>query len=254
LTNGSEGVLLQHTFCCFGGRTRNRNPVLRFLHKGIYIVMKLYIYIDGFNLYYGCLKDSPFLWLDVNKMSQLLFPNDVIVRVKYFTAPIKVRKDDDPDKPSRQQIYLRALRTITNLEIIEGTFLSHKVSMKLANKDGYALVIKSEEKGTDVNIASHLINDAHNRRFEKAVVVSNDSDLVTPVRMVTKDLNLLVTVISPFDKNNIQLQAVATSVKQIRKGLLRVSQFSEKLVDSTGEFSIPESWKDAGLTSVSGAN
>jgi uncharacterized LabA/DUF88 family protein len=206
--------------------------------------MKLIVYIDGFNLYYGCLKDSPFRWLDVHKTSQLLFPSDEVIKVKYFTAPIKVRKGDDPDRPSRQQIYLRALKTIPNLEIIEGTFLKHKVSMKLANKVGYALVIKSEEKGTDVNIASHLINDAHNKCFEKAVVISNDSDLVTPIRMVTKEINLLVTVISPFDRNNIQLQSVATDVKQIRKGLLKVSQFNEKLTDATGEFSIPLKWKD----------
>ncbi len=205
--------------------------------------MKLYIYIDGFNLYYGCLKDSPFRWLDVNRMSQFLFPNDEIVKIKYFTAPIKVRISDDPDKPSRQQIYFRALRTIPNLEIIEGTFLCHKVSMKLANKDGYALVLKSEEKGTDVNIASHLINDAHKKLFVKAVVISNDSDLVTPIRMVTEELTMPVTVISPFDKNNIQLQSVSSNVKQIRKGLLSVSQFNEKLSDLIGEFSIPESWK-----------
>jgi uncharacterized LabA/DUF88 family protein len=174
-----------------------------------------------------------------------LFPNDEIIKTKYFTAAIKVRKGDDPDRPSRQQIYLRALRTVTDLEIIEGAFLKHKVSMKLANKDGYALVIKNEEKGTDVNIASHLVNDAHREHFERAVVISNDSDLVTPIRMVTQEINLPVTVISPFDKNNIQLQSVATDVKQIRKGLLKVSQFSEKLTDMTGEFSIPEKWKDS---------
>jgi hypothetical protein len=62
--------------------------------------------------------------------------------------------------------------------------------------------------------------------------------------MVTKEINLLVTVISPFDRNNIQLQSVATDVKQIRKGLLKVSQFNEKLTDATGEFSIPLKWKD----------
>lgn len=99
--------------------------------------MKINIYIDGFNLYYGCLKDTPYRWLDLNKMSQLLFPNDEIIKIKYFTAPIKLRMSDkDPDRPNRQQIYFRALKTITNLEIIEGVFLRHKVSMKLANKEG----------------------------------------------------------------------------------------------------------------------
>lgn len=208
--------------------------------------MKINIYIDGFNLYYGCLKDTQYRWLDLQKMCQLLFPNDEIVKVKYFTAPIKLRmSDNDPDRPNRQQIYLRALKTLPNLEIIEGIFLKHKVSMKLANKEGYALVIKHEEKGTDVNIATHLVNDAHNNLFEKAVIISNDSDLVMPIKVVTKEIGLFITVVSPYDKNSIQLKEVATDVKQIRKGLLKVSQFNEVLTDGIGDFSIPEKWKDA---------
>ena len=206
--------------------------------------MKIIVYIDGFNLYYGCLKDTPYRWLDVSKMCTLLFPNDEIIKIKYFTAPIKVRmNDEDPDRPNRQQVYLRALKTLANIEIIEGIFLRHKVSMKLARKSGYALVVKNEEKGTDVNIATHLVNDAHNNAYEKAVVISNDSDLVTPIQVVTKEINLPITVISPFERNNIQLKTVATDVKQIRKGLLNVSQFSENLADAVGEFSIPEKWK-----------
>ena len=179
-------------------------------------------------------------------MCQLRFPNDEIVKIKYFTAPIKLRMtDNDPDMPNRQQIYWRALKTLPNLEIIEGIFLRHTVSMKFANKKGYALVIKHEEKGTDVNIASHLIHDAHNKLFEKAVVISNDSDLVTPIRIVVKEIGLSVTVISPYDRNSIQLMDVASDVKHIRSGLLKVSQFEEKLVDEVGEFSMPEKWKDS---------
>jgi len=206
--------------------------------------VKIYIYIDGLNLYYGCLKGSSYRWLDINKMCHLLFPHDEIIKIKYFTAPIKIRENDkDHDRPNRQQIYLRALRTLPNLEIIEGVFLSHNVSMKLTNGKGYASVIKSEEKGTDVNIASHLINDAHNNLFERAVVVSNDSDLVTPIRMVTEEMDLPVTVISPYDKNNIQLQTVATDIKRIRAGLLGVSQFLDKLVDKVGDICRPEKWR-----------
>jgi uncharacterized LabA/DUF88 family protein len=218
--------------------------MLRFLHflDSIWS-MKVNVYIDGFNLYYGCLKNSPYLWLDVNKMCRLLFPHDEIVKIKYFTAPIKIRDDNDPDRANRQQIYLRALRTIPNLEIIEGIFLSHVVTMKLASGKGYTQVIKSEEKGTDVNIATHLLHDAYKLSFERAVVISNDSDLVTPIQIVTKELNLPITVVSPFKRNNIQLKTVATNVKQIRKGLLAASQFNEKLTDGVGDFSIPEKWK-----------
>lgn len=92
--------------------------------------MKIIVYIDGFNLYYGCLKNTPYKWLDINKMCRLLFPNDEIIKIKYFTAPIKIRNNDsDPDRPNRQQIYLRVLRTLPSLDIIEGVFLRHRISM-----------------------------------------------------------------------------------------------------------------------------
>ncbi len=146
--------------------------------------MRMYVYVDGFNLYYGCLKGSPYKWLNLQKLSQLLFPNHTVAKIKYFTAPIKIRENDrDHDKPNRQQIYLRALRTIPDLEIIQGTFLSHVVNMRYADGTGYARVIKTEEKGTDVNIASHLINDGRKGEYDIAVVISNDSDLVEPVKI-----------------------------------------------------------------------
>lgn len=90
--------------------------------------MRIYVYVDGFNLYYGCLKGSPYKWLNLQKLSELLFQNHTITKIKYYTAPIKIRENDtDHEKPNRQQIYLRALRTIPNLEIIQGTFLTHAI-------------------------------------------------------------------------------------------------------------------------------
>ena len=44
------------------------------------------LYIDGFNLYYRALKDTPLRWLDLRKLAEALFPQDEINRVCYFTA------------------------------------------------------------------------------------------------------------------------------------------------------------------------
>jgi hypothetical protein len=205
--------------------------------------MKVYVYVDGFNLYYGCLKGSPYKWLNIQKLSELLFPNHTIAKIKYFTAPIKIRENDrDHDKPNRQQIYLRALRTIPELEIIQGTFLSHVVSMRCADGSGYARVIKTEEKGTDVNIASHLINDGWQGLYDMAVVISNDSDLVEPVKIVIREMNLPVIVVSPFERNTVELKKIASLCKQIRKGVLHASQFEAVLTDAKGEITRPERW------------
>jgi hypothetical protein len=52
-----------------------------------------------------------------------------IDRVKYFTAHVKALPSS-PDAPRRQQVYLRALRTVAKLEIVYGHFLSHRVRVR----------------------------------------------------------------------------------------------------------------------------
>lgn len=72
-------------------------------------------------------------------------------------------------------MYIRALRTIPNLSVHTGRYLSSKVRMKRADGFGIVEVLKSEEKGSDVNLASYLLIDAYRSDCDIAVVVSNDS-------------------------------------------------------------------------------
>ena len=115
------------------------------------------VYVDGFNLYYGCLKDSPYRWLDLARLCSLLLPSHEINRIRYFTAPLNIRPDN-PYQRQRQQTYLRALQTIPNLTIHYGHFLTNVVRMPLAQPSPAgpqtALVLKTEEKGTDVNLTT----------------------------------------------------------------------------------------------------
>lgn len=82
---------------------------------------KTLVYVDGFNLYYGALKNTPYRWLDLFRLSQLLLPAHDVVQIKYFTALVTSRPTN-PDQAARQQTYLRALQTIPNLQIIYGLF------------------------------------------------------------------------------------------------------------------------------------
>lgn len=201
------------------------------------------MYIDGFNLFHGALKGTCFKWLDVSTLCTHLLRGHQIEKIKYFTAPMKVRVGDgDPEKPLRQQIYLRALRTLPNVEIVEGFFLMHSVLMRRSDGKGSIQVLKTEEKGTDVKIASHLLHDGHNGAYDLAVVISNDSDLAEPIRMVTRDLKKPVIVISPFKTNTLELARVATSRRQLRQGVLGISQFPDDMTDSRGPFRKPQGW------------
>ena len=150
--------------------------------------MKTSVYVDAFNLYYGALKDTPYKWLDLNALARsLLRPENNVTRIKYFTAKVQPRPSD-PDQPTRQQVYLRALKTIPHVEVFFGHYLSHVVWMPLAfpvaGEKPFAQVIKTEEKGSDVNLASHLLIDAMDGTFDCAVIISGDSDLRTPVQFI----------------------------------------------------------------------
>ncbi|MBU0510200.1 MAG: NYN domain-containing protein [Chloroflexi bacterium] len=204
--------------------------------------MKTNIYIDGFNLYYGCIKDTPYKWLDLSRMCRFLLPKDEIQCIKYFTARVTPRPND-PDKPLRQRIYLRALQTIPNLEIILGRFLSHKVMMpRFPIGSGYIKVVKTEEKGSDVNLATHLLLDGFRNDYELAVVVSNDSDLLLPIRMVIEEFGKPVGLLNPQKNLSVVLLPHVMFVKNIRKNILKNSQFPPILADNNGRFSKPNTW------------
>jgi hypothetical protein len=138
-------------------------------------VAKVNVYVDGFNLYYGALKRTPYKWLDLSKLCDAMLPADTVQRIYYYTARVSARPYN-ATAPVDQQIYLRALRTIPNLMITYGHFLTHSVRMPLSGVTPLqrVWVDKTEEKGSDVNLAAHLIRDAFLKRFEVAVLISWD--------------------------------------------------------------------------------
>ncbi len=164
--------------------------------------MRTNVYVDAFNLYYGCVKQTPFRWLDLAALSKAILPQHQIHRIRYFTALVStIPGDGDGAQPQRQQIYLRALSTLPNLSVHYGHYLTHERSMPLANPPAggsrFVTVIKTEEKGSDVNLATMLLLDASRTDFEQAIVISNDSDLVLPVEVVRNEFHRPVGVIFP---------------------------------------------------------
>ncbi len=206
------------------------------------VLLKANTYVDGFNLYYGALKNTPYRWLDIAKLCRIMLPRDAISQIKYFTALVNPRPTD-LNQLTRQQVYLRALQTIPNLEIIYGHFLTHEIMMPLAPpKSGYVKVIKTEEKGSDVNLALHLLSDGYKSAYDVAVIVSNDSDLLLPVQFVKKELGKKIGILNPQKHPSKVLSANADFVKNIRRGVLSKSLFPTTLTDSQGTFTKPATW------------
>ncbi|MBM4143331.1 MAG: NYN domain-containing protein [Lentisphaerae bacterium] len=207
--------------------------------------MKTYVYVDAFNLYYGAVKGTPYKWLDLQSLCRVMIPKNTVTCIKYFTARVQPRADD-PDQPTRQLFYLRALQTIPNLRIIFGHYLSHVVWMPLAfpvtGQKPFVQVVKTEEKGSDVNLATHLLTDAFDDAFECAVIVSGDSDLRAPIRVVLDRFHKTVGVLNPQKVPCKALQSTARFYKHIHEPALQASQFPPVLTDKTGSFHKPASW------------
>lgn len=242
--------------------------------------MRTWVYVDGFNLYYGAVKGTPFKWLNPVALARQVLPAGfTIERLKYFTA--HASGVADPGVPKRQHAYLSALKTLPEIEIFFGRFLAKTIWRPITNfpvagaqihcptlvslprgdhvVDGGSLhapatlavrtyppkgtpritptphplgnaliteVHAMEEKGSDVNLAAHLLNDAWKGSFEAAAVFSNDTDLIEPIRMVAKERNRPVCVVCPGRWGMARgLQQVATHTRHIRRAMLASSQF-----------------------------
>jgi uncharacterized LabA/DUF88 family protein len=157
------------------------------------------VYVDGFNFYYGALKGTPWKWLDpVALFQKVLGPQNQLVRLKYFTARVQP-SSNNPDVNVRQDAYLRALQAHCPLvELHYGHFLRHQAWMQHTNPPPAAVQVwKTEEKGSDVNLALHALNDAWLNAYDCAVIVSINSDLAESLRLVEAQHGKLVGLVTP---------------------------------------------------------
>jgi hypothetical protein len=177
------------------------------------------VYIDGFNVYYGgrglCgAGTAVWRWLDVRALAGSLlnpsyWPGATITRVVYCTAPISGRAN--PSGARDQDVYVKALRASGSVDHVEFGKYIEKVRiapLALPDRKGRPALVRSappvlvkdaaannvpdasfmasvayrEEKGSDVNVASHLLIDVLTGQVDAAIVISNDSDLKFPIQ------------------------------------------------------------------------
>ena len=208
------------------------------------IKKKSIIYIDGFNLYYGALKNTKWKWLNLDKFFSLLRQDDDIIKIKYFTAII-----NKPSKPEQNE-YLSALSTLSNLEIILGKFKNKRVKCLVdqCKYKGRRLFQMSEEKRTDVNIALHMVTDIINEDIERLVLISGDSDLVPALRMIKSmksDIEIIVYVPANEEIRSyaVELRACADKHKTLPNILLSKAQFPHKIKNPSGGWiEKPDDW------------
>jgi uncharacterized LabA/DUF88 family protein len=207
--------------------------------------MRVFAYVDGFNLYYRALKNTPYKWVNLAKLAATqLSSGDQVTKVRYFTARVSSRAGD-PDAPRRQQILFNALKTIPEIEFHYGRFLAKTKKRPLvANPNKYVEVHDTEEKGSDVNLASHLLFDAFKNNYDAALVMSQDTDLIGPIRMVAKEIKKPVGLVwLDGGRPDARMKAAASFVRHISNANLAAAQFPNplKLADGTELFK-PTTW------------
>lgn len=192
---------------------------------------------DGFNLYHAIDDisrasrgaDNYLKWVDLQKLMRVFTDPKAhtISNVKYFSA----YADWLPDQAARHRLYVAALRA-SGVEVVLGRFKDKEIYCKRCKTTFWG----HEEKESDVNLATHLLNDAHQDKFDQAFVVSRDSDLSCPIRMLrdgfpTKKVKVIAP---PGRRHSKELWALAHSRATIAEEHLEVSLLPEKVFDRDG--------------------
>lgn len=177
--------------------------------------MRVGVYIDGFNLYYGARglcgqRKAGWRWIDLRGLCNQLatWQGCTVARIVYCTA--RISGADNPSGAEDQDVYLKALVAANSVDLIEyGSYVSRVKQAPLATADakGRPVLTRSvppvlvkdavdqpvrdavfmvsharrEEKGSDVNVGAHLLLNVLQNEVDAAIVISNDSDLRLPL-------------------------------------------------------------------------
>lgn len=178
--------------------------------------MRTRVYIDGYNLYYGCLKGTSLKWLNLCTLfEKFILPSSTSIAIeaeplfiKYFTAMIIEQAASAADSLMSQEQYHAALRKHSPgaLEIIKGYYDMKTVRARQVDpvdpkkwlRDCNDVdVWKLEEKQTDVNIAVHLLKDVLCEKIEHVVLVTNDTDLAPALAMIRQVSDAKIGLVIP---------------------------------------------------------
>lgn len=205
-----------------------------------YAVERVIAYIDGFNLYFG-LKSKGwrrYYWLNIQLLVQnLLKPNQRLLLTKYFTTRITA----PPDKQRRQSTFIEALETLNDFQIFYGKY---QLNLRQCPYCGIQDEVP-KEKMTDVNIATEILKDAYQDKFDVALLISADSDLVPPIKTV-KELfsKKRIAIAFPPDRWSADLTNSADKSFVISRARIARSLFPEEVKKEDGYIlRCPSSWK-----------
>ncbi len=221
--------------------------------------MKTALYIDGYNLYYGLIKKSPFKWLDLHGLCSEIVkvqnPQSEIQSIKYFTAPIITKFSEHKEMAQQSQNYYhKALCAHSKgcIEIINGYFdvgiNTPVIYQKPIDLSDRVKTWKLEEKQTDVNIALEMYRDASLGGVDQQILISSDSDLVPALNYIKGDFeNIVLGLILPRNnqnrrRNNALSDCVNWTRRYISEGELKKHQLPDMVPTNKKPVYKPKYW------------
>ena len=194
-------------------------------------------YVDGFNVYYAlnAPRYRKYKWLDYYALAkQVIGPKDTIADVFYFTTLVHWK----PEKVVTHKLYIKALRSV-GIKVAMGRFRAKDKQCHICNK----YYKTHEEKRTDVNIAVRVLGHAYDDFYDKAIIISADSDLLPAIEAVrTLDLGKSVGVMPPIGRDLCQLTDAADFKRLMKEKLLRKAQFPEQIQIGSETIMRPDHW------------
>lgn len=208
------------------------------------------VYIDGYNVYHALHDDinsdlkiphtpnygyRKYKWLNYRQLaSATIGPKDTIAEIYYFTAFAKWRSGSF----RRHKKYIKALRS-EQIKIVRGRFMKKHVLCHNCEK----LFLTHEEKGTDVNIALQILQDAIDDLYDRAIIISSDSDLLPAIEAVHKCVpDKEVGVMFPIGRRSFHLEQGADFRRKMSQQLLQDSLFPDQMQVGTSIITKPASW------------
>jgi 6-hydroxy-3-succinoylpyridine 3-monooxygenase len=238
-------------------------------------MLRTRVYVDGYNLYYGCLKGSAYRWLDLHKLFRdCILPSAQLQgleakllsspAIQFFTAPILARAAKSAQSVGTQLTYHSALQhhDVGAVNVVLGYFSMTPVRAKridLSNKKVSLVslpdvdVWKLEEKKTDVHLALQAYHDAITHEVDHVVIVSNDTDIAPALEMIRRHTKAYIGLVVPSLGNqthaptrwvNQELRDLAHWTRShILPSELAESQLPYVVLAANGKaFSKPDSW------------
>jgi uncharacterized LabA/DUF88 family protein len=198
-------------------------------------------YVDGFNLYHGLhqMSGRRDLWLDIPGLLSASFVDSArgqeLIAVHYFTAAVHGQGQ------SRQDTYLRALIAHRpEVTVHLGHYLRKTV---VCRQCGNSRTVY-EEKESDVALAVQLVQDASLGAYERALLVSADSDMCPAVRSArTVAPDRQVVAVFPPRRSSMELTHTANHAVKIFDRAPRRHQLPTTVIAASGsKYHRPEYW------------